>query len=111
MGHPVVNVNWGSKQNPACRPILVTAAEFDNSNGLQKTMDFASDHTIVFPTLALLFFVCQACVMVAAANFGTKVSLSQRCTDLSSVTRYEPALHFSVVLLMSSEKFLLTNVC
>lgn len=69
----------------------MTAAQFDNSNGLQKTMDFATDHSTAFPVLALLFFVCQACVMVAAANFGTGVPLSQRCSKWSTEARWVQA--------------------
>jgi hypothetical protein len=50
-------------------------------------MDFASDHTIVFPLLALLFCMCQAGCMVAAANFGTNTPLRERCMELHARAR------------------------
>ncbi len=69
------------------RPILVTAAEFDNSNGLQHTLDFASEHSFATPLLVIALLACQAGAMVAAANFGTPIPVKTRVITASTQLR------------------------
>lgn len=72
---------------PVRRPLLVTAAEFDYSNGLQKTLDFAAQHNVATPMLVFALLACQAGAMVAAANFGTPTPVKARVVTASAQLR------------------------
>lgn len=74
------------------RPILVTAAEFDNSDGLQHTLDFVAEHSIATPLLVIVLLACQAGAMVAAANFGTPIPVKARVVTASAHLRCCPNL-------------------
>ncbi len=70
-----------------CSSILLTAADFDYSNGLQHTLDYASEHTIATPLLIIALLACQAGAMVAAANFGMPIPVKQRVISASAQLR------------------------
>ncbi|CAL8464321.1 g3856 [Coccomyxa elongata] len=67
--------------------ILLTAADFDYSNGLQHTLDYASEHTVATPLLIIALLACQAGAMVAAANFGMPIPVKERVISASAQLR------------------------
>jgi hypothetical protein len=77
----------GSRTKLPCRPLLATAAEYDASNGLRKTLDWASDHDRAFPALALALIMFQASAAIAAANYGTSKPVAARAAACAALLK------------------------
>lgn len=75
------------RRSCCCRPLLAAAADYDNSNGLRTSLDWASAHDTAFPLLAASLLVFQASAVIAAASHGTCQPMAARTAACAALLR------------------------